>query len=175
MSARIGHFRTLLRMAKDIRGLSNCLMSSKMPISSRYRSTVTISCHRCFANTCKPCDSKLDSFKYEQLVDETLERLSDEFDRLLGSEDFSADFDTSLSNGVLNVFIEGVGTYVINKQSANQQIWLSSPLSGPKRYDYLSGKWLYGHDGISLDSLLNQELSKIMKTDVIIDISPKNH
>ena len=28
-----------------------------------------------------------------------------------------------------------VGTYVINKQTPNKQIWLSSPISGPKRYD----------------------------------------
>uniref|UniRef100_A0A914RUA2 Frataxin n=1 Tax=Parascaris equorum TaxID=6256 RepID=A0A914RUA2_PAREQ len=25
------------------------------------------------------------------------------------------------------------GTYVINKQTPNRQIWLSSPISGPKR------------------------------------------
>lgn len=130
---------------------------------------------RTFANTCKPCSSKLDSFKYEKIVDETLEKLTDEFDRLLGSEDFSGEFDTSLNNGVLNVVIEGVGTYVINKQSTNQQIWLSSPISGPKRYDYVSGKWIYLHDGISLEDLLNQELSKIMKISVTIDLSARHN
>lgn len=31
------------------------------------------------------------------------------------------------------------GTYVLNKQPANKQIWLSSPVSGPKRYDYVAG------------------------------------
>ena len=47
----------------------------------------------------------------------------------------------------------GLGTYVINKQSPNRQIWLSSPVSGPKRYDFrgdrsfrllLSGMALFG-------------------------------
>ena len=28
------------------------------------------------------------------------------------------------------------GTFVINKQTPNKQIWLSSPFSGPKRYAY---------------------------------------
>ncbi|EGT54939.1 hypothetical protein CAEBREN_28735, partial [Caenorhabditis brenneri] len=38
--------------------------------------------------------------------------------------------------GVLTVNVsKTVGTYVINKQSPNKQIWLSSPMSGPKRYD----------------------------------------
>ena len=29
------------------------------------------------------------------------------------------------------------GTYVLNKQPPNKQIWLSSPVSGPKRYDWV--------------------------------------
>lgn len=40
--------------------------------------------------------------------------------------------------GVLTAVIsEAFGTYVINKQAPNKQIWLSSPVSGPKRYDYI--------------------------------------
>jgi len=65
-----------------------------------------------------------------------------------------------------------VGTYVINKQPPNKQIWLSSPLSGPKRYDWLvagesmnqkegaaiAGEWIYLRDGTSLTDLLKREL-----------------
>jgi frataxin len=63
------------------------------------------------------------------------------------------------------------GTYVINKQPPNKQIWLSSPRSGPKRYDWVIqgdgqhqkegtgvGDWIYIRDGSSLDSLFQQEL-----------------
>ena len=63
------------------------------------------------------------------------------------------------------------GTYVINKQPPNKQIWLSSPSSGPKRYDWCligegqhdksgtgSGSWIYTRDGSSLDQLLLSEL-----------------
>lgn len=62
------------------------------------------------------------------------------------------------------------GTYVINKQPPNKQIWLSSPLSGPKRYDYVvtsegqeskqdtaTGGWVYLRDGSSLSELLQEE------------------
>ncbi|CAF9924420.1 MAG: hypothetical protein GOMPHAMPRED_003629 [Gomphillus americanus] len=67
-------------------------------------------------------------------------------------------------SGVLNLVFPPAGTYVINKQPANQQIWLSSPISGPKRYDFVrdgdgKGLWVYLRDGSTLTTLLNDELS----------------
>lgn len=63
------------------------------------------------------------------------------------------------------------GTYIINKQPPNKQIWLSSPQSGPKRYDWVLhgeamdqkegggvGDWIYLRDGTSLTDLLRKEL-----------------
>lgn len=64
---------------------------------------------------------------------------------------------------------------MLNKQPPNKQIWLSSPVSGPKRYDYVSGSevngvaaggednekkgdWVYLRDGSSLTELLREEL-----------------
>jgi len=44
--------------------------------------------------------------------------------------------DISLAMGVLTIKLGDEGTYVINKQTPNRQIWWSSPLSGPKRYEY---------------------------------------
>ncbi|KAF7284339.1 hypothetical protein GWI33_022321 [Rhynchophorus ferrugineus] len=44
--------------------------------------------------------------------------------------------DVSYGAGVLTIDLGKFGTYVINKQSPNKQIWLSSPTSGPKRLDY---------------------------------------
>lgn len=60
------------------------------------------------------------------------------------------------------------GTYVINRQSPNRQIWLSSPVSGPKRYDFVveDSSWVYRHDGKTLHQLLQEEISKIVKIDV---------
>lgn len=69
------------------------------------------------------------------------------------------------------------GTYVINKQPPNKQIWLSSPLSGPKRYDWCivgegqadkagtgQGSWIYGRDGSNLDELILDELGVDVST-----------
>ena len=63
------------------------------------------------------------------------------------------------------------GIYVLNKQPPNKQIWLSSPLSGPKRFDWVlfsegqdqkegsgTGDWIYLRDGSSLTQLLKKEL-----------------
>ena len=44
-----------------------------------------------------------------------------------------------LQQGVLTVRLGDFGTYVINKQTPNRQIWMSSPLSGPVRYDWGPG------------------------------------
>lgn len=41
--------------------------------------------------------------------------------------------------GVLTVRLGELGTYVINKQTPNRQIWMSSPVSGPMRYDWAPG------------------------------------
>ena len=40
--------------------------------------------------------------------------------------------------GVLTLDFPPHGTYVMNKQPPNKQIWLSSPVSGPKRFDYVA-------------------------------------
>ena len=69
-------------------------------------------------------------------------------------------------NGVLKLQLGDKGTYVINKQSPNKQIWLSSPISGPKRYDFTGSNWIYKYDNLTLHQLLEQELSKIFSESI---------
>lgn len=63
------------------------------------------------------------------------------------------------------------GIYVINKQTPNKQIWLSSPRSGPKRFDFVAalngadqGYWIYKHTGVVLHELLDEEMAEIVST-----------
>ena len=83
------------------------------------------------------------------------------------------------------------GTYVINKQPPNKQIWLSSPFryalfpnsfqvlsspwstSGPKRYDYspFHDDWRYARDDSSMGDLLNREIGEILGTDVNVGLN----
>ncbi|XP_056379025.1 frataxin, mitochondrial [Hyla sarda] len=104
--------------------------------------------------------STLDETTYERLAADTLYSLAEFFEDLADQPFTPSDYDVSFGNGVLTVKVGGnIGTYVINKQTPNRQIWLSSPTSGPKRYDWTGKSWVYSHDGGSLHQILEQELS----------------
>nr|XP_020455009.1 frataxin, mitochondrial [Monopterus albus] len=106
--------------------------------------------------------SELSEAAYEKLANETLDALANYFEDLTDEPFTGADYDVVLSSGVLTVKVGGNhGTYVINKQTPNRQIWLSSPTSGPKRYDWTGERWVYIRDGISLHQLLSKEFSII--------------
>jgi frataxin len=88
-----------------------------------------------------------------------------------------ADYDVQLSQGVLNVRLGAAGTYVLNKQTPNRQVWLSSPVSGPKRYDYVvsTGEWVYTHDGQPLHTLLTHEFRQLLRCQKIaFSLPPRN-
>jgi len=90
------------------------------------------------------------------------------------------------------------GTYVLNKQPPNKQIWLSSPVSGPKRFDWVlrpsggmdskqdtegsqgdvgddghvgGGKWTYIRDGSNLSEILRDELGVVLSHEGEGDVS----
>ncbi|XP_006627032.3 frataxin, mitochondrial [Lepisosteus oculatus] len=111
--------------------------------------------------------SVLEEATYEKLAEETLDALAEYFDDLTDQPFTSGEYDVTFSSGVLTVKISSdYGTYVINKQTPNKQIWLSSPVSGPKRYDWTGERWVYSHDGMSLHDLLSKELSAIFSTKI---------
>jgi frataxin len=110
-----------------------CLRPTRLPLGSVEASTIFNSGRtfcRPFSST--PTDADYD---YESLSEETLESLGEYFEELLERDERMVKSDVSLASGVLNVSIPEYGTYVINKQTPNRQIWLSSPLSGPYRFD----------------------------------------
>eukprot|EP01027_Heterolobosea_sp_BB2_P008505 GEZU01012616.1.p1 GENE.GEZU01012616.1~~GEZU01012616.1.p1 ORF type:complete len:126 (-),score=29.96 GEZU01012616.1:92-469(-) len=114
----------------------------------------------------------MDEHEYHELVDETLETLNDAFESLLEEQDSLDDSDVELSHGVLTVKVGHHGTYVINKQTPNRQIWISSPVSGPARFDYDSKvkDWVYPHrNNQTLTNLLETELSKMLNTNFKIN------
>ncbi|CAL1696530.1 unnamed protein product [Somion occarium] len=121
-----------------------------------------------------------------------MERLLDSIETILDDLS-SSDYEVEYSSGVLTLKLGDKGTYVINKQPPNKQIWLSSPLrfvyyglpsfpapltvccyfiSGPKRYDYIqdSDDWIYVRESSSLGELLNAELSQLLEQDVDLRI-----
>ncbi|KAI9726831.1 MAG: Mitochondrial chaperone Frataxin [Chrysothrix sp. TS-e1954] len=118
----------------------------------------------------KPTEpSPLSPEEYTQHSDAFFQDL---LNRLEAIQEEKGDWDVEYNQGVLNLLTPGKGTYVLNKQPPNKQIWLSSPLSGPKRYDWVvmgdsmqqkeggghGGEWVYLRDGSTLRSLLKLEL-----------------
>ena len=113
--------------------------------------------------------------EFNKVADETLESLHEYFDELL--DRCPCIVDNELKDGVLNVSLDHSGskTYVINKQSVNLQVWLSSPISGPKRFDYYEKEdaWIYRRTKQSLHQLLQLEISDVIPEKV--DFSKCEH
>ena len=95
---------------------------------------------------------------YVALADECLDTILERADELSDERD---DVEVELSSGVLTLKTPE-GTWVLNKQVPNRQLWLSSPLSGPCRYEHVDGTWTHTRDGSSLAELLERELGLIM-------------
>lgn len=106
---------------------------------------------------------KLTANEYNSLANEYLEALTDDLEEL---SEQHPELDCEMSHGVLTIDMPPVGTYVINKQPPNKQIWLSSPITGPKRYDMIGGRWITLRDGSSLTELLQEEISSTLDTEV---------
>ncbi|KAI5450800.1 Mitochondrial matrix iron chaperone [Naganishia albida] len=88
----------------------------------------------------------MDNATYERLSSETMDTLYDHLEALVeewGPEGTHG-WEIEYSSGVLTLGLGPHGTYVINKQPPNQQIWLSSPFSGPARFSYApQGAWIH--------------------------------
>jgi frataxin len=99
--------------------------------------------------------------------------------------------DIAYSQGVLNIKLGGAGTWVINKQTPNRQLWWSSPMSGPQRYEldaFHSSKdtesllsldepvvrpaaWTCTKDSkVNLLSALREELMEALGVDILADV-----
>ncbi|KAH7320128.1 frataxin-like protein [Stachybotrys elegans] len=112
--------------------------------------------------------AELTDGEYHALADVYMEHVLNKIEEL---QDSREDIDVEFSAGVMTVHVPEKGTYVVNKQPPNKQIWLSSPISGPKRYDWCvigegqadkegtaSGDWIYTRDGSSLNDVFLHEL-----------------
>uniref|UniRef100_A0A8C6F2R3 Frataxin, mitochondrial n=1 Tax=Monodon monoceros TaxID=40151 RepID=A0A8C6F2R3_MONMO len=89
-----------------------------------------------------------DNSTYERLAEETPDSLA-EFSEDLADKPYTFEGDDVSSGSV------------INKQTPNKQIWLSSPSGGPKCYNWPGRNWVSSHDGVSLHELLATENPKL--------------
>jgi iron donor protein CyaY len=92
--------------------------------------------------------------KFLHQTEKELIRLADKIE----SQDKNSLFDVEYADGILNIEIFSTKQiYVINKHSASQKIWFSSPISGANYFSYSNNKWL-DDKGKELEEVLLNEL-----------------
>lgn len=117
----------------------------------------SIQAPRFYSTSPVPTEADVDQVsidEYHSIADNTMEGMINAFEEL---GETMPDLDVELSQGVLTLYLPPNGSYVINKQPPNRQIWWSSPLSGPKRFDLVGGVWTSLRDGSTLLESLEEE------------------
>jgi len=112
--------------------------------------------------------TEISNEEYHELSEKYMDHMVEKLEEL---QEAREDVEVEYSAGVLTLTFPPIGTYVLNKQPPNKQIWLSSPISGPKRYDWVvkgegqhqkegggQGDWVYLRDGSSLSDVLAKEV-----------------
>ncbi|XP_057955913.1 frataxin, mitochondrial isoform X2 [Malania oleifera] len=106
--------------------------------------------------------SLLQEDEFHRLADSTLNNLQERFEEYADCIQIDG-FDIDYGNQVLTLKLGTLGTYVVNKQTPNRQIWLSSPVSGPSRYDWdwNSQAWIYRRNKAKLLEVLEKEVEEL--------------
>ncbi|KAL4738303.1 Frataxin-like domain-containing protein [Aspergillus similis] len=127
--------------------------------------------------------SPLSNHQYHEYSDHYLHVVQARIEEM---EEDRSDLETDLSAGILHISVANVGTYVLNKQPPIKQLWLSSPVSGPRQYDWVvegdqmhekqetrpftNGQWVCLRDNSNLTELLNKELGLNLPRDVYSEV-----
>ncbi|KAK6142494.1 hypothetical protein DH2020_022842 [Rehmannia glutinosa] len=106
--------------------------------------------------------SVLQEDEYHRLAHSTIHHLLEKLEEYGDSVEIDG-FDVDYGNEVLTLKLGSLGTYVINKQTPNRQIWMSSPVSGPSRFDWDQDAqaWIYRRTKQNLIHVLETELEKL--------------
>ncbi|XP_059661019.1 frataxin, mitochondrial [Cornus florida] len=100
--------------------------------------------------------------EFHRLADSTIQDLLEKLEEYGDYIEIDG-FDIDYGNQVLTLKLGSLGTYVLNKQTPNRQIWLSSPVSGPARFDWDGDAqaWVYRRKHANLSELLEIELEQL--------------
>ncbi|XP_076909715.1 frataxin, mitochondrial-like [Bidens hawaiensis] len=100
--------------------------------------------------------------EFHKLADSTIHDLLEKIEEYGDSVDIDG-FDIDYGNQVLTVKFGSLGTYVLNKQTPNRQIWMSSPVSGPSRFDWdqTAEAWIYRRTKAKLIETLESEIQQL--------------
>jgi len=104
---------------------------------------------------------KLNLNEYLKEINNALTHISDNVDAL-DSDAVECNYDGS---GVLKFQITNEKKYVLNIQRPTQQLWVSSPVSGPYKFEFEIEKkcWIDVKNNLELYELLNKEINELFK------------
>ncbi|KAJ6433354.1 hypothetical protein OIU84_017114 [Salix udensis] len=106
--------------------------------------------------------SLLQEDEFHSLADSTIHDLQEKLEEYGDAVQIDG-FDIDYGNEVLTLKLGDLGTYVLNKQSPNRQLWLSSPVSGPSRFDWdrNAQAWVYRRTKANLLKVLESEMGQL--------------
>ena len=110
--------------------------------------------------------------EYHGVADETLEDIQDAVEAAIEDHDIGGSNEEQpevvYASGVLTMAFPPHGTWVLNKQTPNRQIWWSSPISGPRRYEYdpETSEWVYTRENETLSQAIAGEFLQIYDIDL---------
>ncbi|MCP5369685.1 MAG: iron donor protein CyaY [Rickettsiaceae bacterium] len=90
---------------------------------------------------------------FKQISEETINKIAEKLEEY----DQDCKLDIDLSGNILSINGD-MGTYVINTQTVAEEIWLSSPISGPYHFFYQHGEWISKNND-KLFVILERELN----------------
>ena len=100
----------------------------------------------------------MDQNTFQNVADAILENLFEALDDTIGDV-IEVDFD----NDVLTLDLNDGRQYVINKHAPNQEIWVSSPVSGAAHFAFNAdtNSWISTRSDAPLIQVLETELSQV--------------
>ena len=107
------------------------------------------------------------------LVTKSLEKIFDSIDK----NDYPFIKNIKLNDNILTIDLKDDKTYILNINKINKQLWLSSPFSGPKRFEYdtKTNQWLdINNYKINLYKILNNEFNNLIKQNKLISYKKLN-
>ncbi|KAL5793936.1 hypothetical protein ACOSP7_002530 [Xanthoceras sorbifolium] len=106
--------------------------------------------------------SLLQEDEFHRLANSTIHDLQEKFEEYGDAVQIDG-FDVDYGNEVLTIKLGALGTYVLNKQTPNRQLWLSSPVSGPSRFDWDQNvqAWVYRRTKANLLKVFEDELEQL--------------
>ena len=161
----------LIRVKRD---LETKVISSQLCASTHICSTNQLRWSCSAASNGETAGDEWPEHEFVRMAEETLESISEEISRIGYHRNSTVeDFDIEFSQGVLTISLGSHGTYVLNTQTPNRQIWMSSPTSGPWRYSWeiTSKTWISKRDRHSLLKRLTDELSLVFDQPITINVN----